>query len=182
MPSTVLITSSTCCVINDSTSSGAAPGSPTRTETVGRSTAGKRSTPSRKKPAAPTTTSDKTIIVAKTGRRTQISARFCIGLGPWSWVVGLWVEVLGLRVEFEQRTKYKDLRPKTKSQKPLLNYFDSLARLQVARIHYDFLANVDPGDDLRKFRITASSSYRLFDRFPVLNDDHLLDSRKRNDR
>ena len=46
MPSTVLITSSTCCVINDSTSSGAAPGSPTRTETVGRSTAGKRSTPS----------------------------------------------------------------------------------------------------------------------------------------
>jgi hypothetical protein len=37
MPSTVLITSSTCCVTSDSTSSGDAPGSPTRTETVGKS-------------------------------------------------------------------------------------------------------------------------------------------------
>src|SRR6185503_16954656 len=77
MPSTVFTTSSIGCAMSDSTSSGAAPGSPTRTETVGRSTEGKRSTPSLKKPAEPTTTSDKTIIVAKTGRRIQISASFC---------------------------------------------------------------------------------------------------------
>ncbi len=78
MPSTVFTTSSTCCVTNDSVSSGAAPGKPMRTETVGRSTEGKRSTPSLKKPAAPTTTSDNTIIDAKTGRRIQISANFCM--------------------------------------------------------------------------------------------------------
>ncbi len=79
IPSTVLTTSSICCVINDSTSSGAPPGRPVRTLTVGRSTEGKRSTPRRKKLAAPTTTSDSTIIVAKTGRRIQISASFCMG-------------------------------------------------------------------------------------------------------
>src|SRR6185369_12258979 len=77
IPSTVLTTSSIGCAISDSTSSGAAPGRLTRTETVGRSTEGKRSTPSRKKPAAPTTTSDSTIMAAKTGRRIQISASFC---------------------------------------------------------------------------------------------------------
>src|SRR6185436_17246361 len=116
MPSTVLITSSTCCVINDSTSSGAPPGSPTRTETVGRSTAGKRSTPSLKKPAAPTTTSDNTIIVAKTGRRIQISASFCIT----SYLVfGLRSLVLGLR-------QYKDQKPKTEVMF-LLDHFDRLS-------------------------------------------------------
>src|ERR1043166_4810979 len=77
MPSTVLITSSSGWVTSDSTSSGAAPGKPTRTETVGTSTEGKRSTPSLKKPAVPTTTSDSTIMDAKTGRRMHISASFC---------------------------------------------------------------------------------------------------------
>ena len=77
MPSTVLTTSSIGCAMSDSTSSGAAPGRFTRTETVGRSTEGKRSTPSLKNPAAPTTTSERTIMAAKTGRRIQISASFC---------------------------------------------------------------------------------------------------------
>src|SRR6266498_2624492 len=66
------------CETSVSISSGDAPGRFVRTLTVGRSTEGKRSTPSRKKLAAPTTTSDNTIMVAKTGRRIQISASFCI--------------------------------------------------------------------------------------------------------
>jgi hypothetical protein len=45
MPSTVLTAPSIRSAISDSTSSGAPPGSVVRTITVGRSTAGKRSTP-----------------------------------------------------------------------------------------------------------------------------------------
>src|SRR5215217_9284618 len=112
IPSTVLTTSSSGCVTSDSTSSGAAPGRLTRTETVGRSTEGNRSTPSLKKPAAPTTTSDNTIMVAKTGRRIQISASFCN---------------LVLYVPFVA----------------LLDYFDSLSRLQVARIDNHFFTDID---------------------------------------
>jgi hypothetical protein len=63
-----------------STSSGLAPGSVVRTLTVGRSMAGKRSTPRRKYAAAPTTTSARMSMVAKTGRRMQISASFCMGI------------------------------------------------------------------------------------------------------
>ena len=47
IPSTVLITSSRGLEICDSTSSGEAPGSVVNTRTVGKSTDGKRSTPSR---------------------------------------------------------------------------------------------------------------------------------------
>src|ERR1043165_5173479 len=78
MPSTVLTTSSIGCETSVSISSGDAPGKVVRTVTVGKSTAGNRSTPSLKKAAAPTTASDKTIIAAKTGRRIQTSANFCI--------------------------------------------------------------------------------------------------------
>jgi len=46
MPSTVLTTSSIISVTSVSTCSGGAPGSVVRTETVGRSTDGSRSTPS----------------------------------------------------------------------------------------------------------------------------------------
>jgi hypothetical protein len=46
MPSTLFTTSSISSEISDSTSSGAAPGNEVRIITVGRSTAGKRSTPS----------------------------------------------------------------------------------------------------------------------------------------
>src|ERR1043165_5719219 len=107
IPSTVLTTSSFGCAMSDSTSSGAAPGNPTRTETVGRSTEGKRSTPSRKKPAEPTTTSDKTIIVAKTGRRIQISASFCnLVLGSLSFVLCSFGRQRNHKV---QRTKLEDL-------------------------------------------------------------------------
>ena len=55
-------------VISFSTSSGDAPGSVVRMLTVGRSTAGKRSTPSRKNAVAPTTTSARISIEAKIGR------------------------------------------------------------------------------------------------------------------
>src|SRR5690242_1574841 len=77
MPWIVLICSSSFCVTWVSISSVEAPGSSTRTVTVGRSTVGKRSTPRRKYDAAPTTTSAITIIVAKTGRLMQTSASFC---------------------------------------------------------------------------------------------------------
>ena len=79
MPWIVLICSSSFCVSWVSISSVDAPGSSTLTLTVGRSTAGKRSTPSRKYEAAPTTTSAITIMVAKTGRLMQTSASFCTG-------------------------------------------------------------------------------------------------------
>ncbi len=78
MPWIVLICSSSFCETCVSISSVEAPGSSVRTVTVGRSTEGKRSTPSRNQEAAPTTTSAMTIIVAKTGRRMQTSASFCM--------------------------------------------------------------------------------------------------------
>src|SRR6185369_3595693 len=150
MPSTVLTTSSIGCATSDSTSSGAAPGRPTRTETVGRSTEGKRSTPSLKKPAAPITTSDNTIMVAKTGRRMQISASFCNCF---------YVPFVAL-----------------------FNYFDSLPRLQVARIDDDFFTDIDSGHNLRKIRSTATGRDGFLQRFSILDHDHLFDTRKRDDR
>src|SRR5207237_10341513 len=70
--------SSTLSVISVSTSWGDAPGLMTVTVIVGRSIFGKRSTPSVENEKIPTTVSAMIIIVAKTGRRTQISASFCI--------------------------------------------------------------------------------------------------------
>src|ERR1041385_7724493 len=148
MPSTVLTTSSIGCAMSDSTSSGAAPGRLTRTETVGRSTEGNRSTPSLKNPAVPITTSDNTIIDAKTGRRIQISANFCI----------------------------------TYNEGSLVNHFDSLPRLQVARIDYHFFTDVNAGDDLRKFRTASASRDRTLEGFSILHHDHLFNTRKRYDR
>ena len=78
MPLMVLTASSILSVISVSISSGAAPGSTVVTMTNGNSTFGKRSTPSLKYENAPTTTSARMITVAKTGRRTQISASFCM--------------------------------------------------------------------------------------------------------
>ena len=79
IPSTVFTTSSIRCESTVSTSSGDAPGRLVRTVTVGRSTDGKRSTPSWPNAAAPTTTRARMIITAKTGRRMQTSASFCTG-------------------------------------------------------------------------------------------------------
>src|SRR5690349_19150621 len=148
MPSTVLTTSSIGCAMSDSTSSGEAPGKLTRTETVGRSTEGKRSTPSLKNPAVPITTSDNTIIDAKTGRRIQISANFCITYNDGS----------------------------------LINHFDSLPRLQVARIDHHFFTDIYAGDDLRKFRTASASRDRTLEGFSILHHDHLFNTRKRYDR
>jgi hypothetical protein len=78
IPWMVLICSSSLCATWVSTSSLEAPGSSTRTFTVGRSTAGKRSTPSRNQLAAPTTTNAMTSMVANTGRLMQTSASFCM--------------------------------------------------------------------------------------------------------
>src|SRR5215211_4107072 len=139
IPSTVLTTSSSGCVTSDSTSSGAAPGRPTRTETVGRSTEGKRSTPSRKKPAAPTTTSDNTIIVAKTGRRIQISASFCI--------------------------------KNNKTCVWLVDNFDSLTRLQVARINNYLFPDINSRNNFRELSATATGRDRFLQCFSVLDSD-----------
>src|SRR5215470_104081 len=81
IPWIVLICSSSRWASCVSVSSIEAPGSSTRTLTVGRSTVGKRSTPSRIQLAAPTTTKAMISIVANTGRLMQISASFCMGLG-----------------------------------------------------------------------------------------------------
>ena len=61
---------------------GEAPGLTTVTVIVGKSIFGNRSTPRLKNENAPTTTSDKINIVAKTGRLTQTSASHCILLYP----------------------------------------------------------------------------------------------------
>src|SRR5262249_55797219 len=58
---------------DDEISSGLAPGSERFTLTVAGSARGKRSTPRSRKEKMPSTTSDITSIVAKTGRRTQTS-------------------------------------------------------------------------------------------------------------
>ena len=83
MPSTRLTASSRMSETCVSTSSTDAPGSDVRTITFGRSTAGKRSTPRRKNDAAPTTTSARMSIAAKTGRLMQMAAsvRMAVLLG-----------------------------------------------------------------------------------------------------
>ena len=78
MPSTVATESSTQRVTALSISSGEAPGRTVRTETMGMSTSGKRSTPSLEYETPPTTTSARMSMTAKTGRATQTSASFCI--------------------------------------------------------------------------------------------------------
>src|SRR6185295_10072092 len=123
IPSTVLTTSSMRCETSASTSSGAAPGRFVRTLTVGRSTEGKRSTPNLKKPAAPTTTSDRTIMVANTGRRIHISASFCI----LKEVFGFW------------------------SLRPLIYHLNILPGLQISGLEDYFLSNVYSGHDFREF-------------------------------
>jgi len=75
IPLTVLTASSMGLVTRASVSSGAAPGRNVVTITVGTSTLGKRSTPSRMYENHPSTTSTPTNIVAKTGRRTHKSAK-----------------------------------------------------------------------------------------------------------
>ena len=75
MPSTVLTASSMRRLTSVSTSSIEAPGSTVRTETVGTSTEGKRSTRRRVKLAIPITTSVAISIEAKTGRRMKTSTR-----------------------------------------------------------------------------------------------------------
>src|SRR6185295_17214963 len=74
----VLTAPSTLSVISVSISCGDAPGLTTVTVIVGRSIFGKRSTPSDRYEKSPTTVRLRMIIVANTGRRTQISASFCI--------------------------------------------------------------------------------------------------------
>src|SRR4029453_12741024 len=78
MPLIVLTASSTLSVTSLSTCSGAAPGRRVVTVTVGKSTVGRRATPSWPKANAPTTTSERTRTEAKTGRRTQSSASHCM--------------------------------------------------------------------------------------------------------
>src|SRR5689334_23056590 len=73
MPSTVLTASSMRWLTSVSTSSTEAPGRIVRTETVGTSTEGKRSTRRCRKLAMPTTTSVAISIEAKTGRRMKVS-------------------------------------------------------------------------------------------------------------
>ena len=80
IPWIVLICSSSRWATWVSVSSVEAPGSSTRTLTVGRSTVGKRSTPSRNQLAAPMTTKPMTSMVANTGRLMQTSASFCMAV------------------------------------------------------------------------------------------------------
>src|ERR1044072_581324 len=78
MALTVLTAPSILSVISVSISWGDAPGLTTVTVIVGRSIFGNRSTPNDRYEKSPTTVRLSMIIVANTGRRTQISASFCI--------------------------------------------------------------------------------------------------------
>ena len=73
MPDTPLIASSIGSMTEVDISSGLAPGSASETLTVAGSALGNRSTPRLRNENVPSTTSDMTSIVAKTGRRTQRS-------------------------------------------------------------------------------------------------------------
>src|SRR6185295_16522292 len=78
MPLMVLTASSILSEISVSTSSGAAPGRRVVTTTVGKSTLGKRSSPSRVNENAPMTVSARMRTLAKTGRLTEIAANHCM--------------------------------------------------------------------------------------------------------
>ena len=78
MPLIVLTAASTLSVTSVSISRGLAPWLTTVTVIVGKSIFGNRSTPSVENENTPTTVSDRINIVANTGRRTQISASFCM--------------------------------------------------------------------------------------------------------
>src|SRR5437879_4568287 len=73
MPETPLIACSIGSTTDDEISSGLAPGSDSVTLTVAGSARGNRSTPRSRNEKIPSTTSDITSIVAKTGRRTHSS-------------------------------------------------------------------------------------------------------------
>ena len=74
MPEMLLSASSSGSTTAVAISAGLAPGSCTLTVTVAGSAWGKRSTPRSRNEKMPSTTSDMTSIVAKTGRRTLSSA------------------------------------------------------------------------------------------------------------
>src|SRR5262249_4940037 len=78
MPLIVLTASSILSLTSVSICSGAAPGWIVVMTTVGKSTLGKRSTPSLVNEKAPITVSERMRTVAKTGRLTQSSANHCI--------------------------------------------------------------------------------------------------------
>ena len=78
MPLMVLTAPSILSVISVSISCGDAPGLTTVIVIVGRSIFGNRSTPRDLKEKRPTTVMLRMSMVANTGRRTQISASFCI--------------------------------------------------------------------------------------------------------
>ena len=82
MPLIVLSAPSSFLVISVSICSGDEPGFTTETDTVGMSILGSRSTPSPKNAYTPTTVSERTSIVANTGRRTQSSASLCMVRSP----------------------------------------------------------------------------------------------------
>src|ERR1700694_3718034 len=73
MPEMLLRASSSGSTADETISSGLAPGSLIETLTVAGSAFGNRSTPRSRNEKIPSTTSDMTSIVAKTGRRTQSS-------------------------------------------------------------------------------------------------------------
>src|SRR3954470_14694569 len=78
MPLMGLTASSILSEISVSISSGAAPGRRVVTTTVGKSTFGNRSTPSRENENAPITVSARISTLAKTGRLTDIAASHCM--------------------------------------------------------------------------------------------------------
>ena len=87
IPATVLTAASMRSVTSASMLSGVAPGFVVLTDTTGVSIRGYRSTPSVNRLTPPTTTIAAMSIDANTGRRTQISASFCMLLSV-SWQLG----------------------------------------------------------------------------------------------
>src|SRR5436309_2235443 len=91
MPEMLLSASSIGSTTDVAISSGLAPGSCSETLTVAGSALGNRSTPRSRNEKIPSTTSDMTSIVAKTGRRTQSSESInkrCARLKPSRDAVG----------------------------------------------------------------------------------------------
>src|ERR1044072_58234 len=63
----------------------------------------------------------------------------------------------------------------------LIDNFDSLTRLQVARINDNLFPNIDAGNNLSEIVVLPARSDRFLEGFSILNDDHFLDTGKSDD-
>src|SRR5437764_6363907 len=166
----VLTALSTLSVISVSTSCGDAPGLTTVTVIVGRSIFGKRSTPSERYEKTPTTVMLRMSIVANTGRRTQISASFCMTFFRSA-------DILSAVREHPARITHSLPR----AVQHLLPHSDSIIQLIDITRRHDFISS-DPTLDLDQIAFGLTSLDQPLLREAVLEYIHVGRTRDRAQR